>query len=146
MNLIPLLLTTTAAAAPDAMISGDWIIKAIGAICAGAALVLGRYWGRKEAAGMRLESPVPTVPTSKVSTPPSWDAHRALCDRVSRTESDILRVEGELKEMRIIQTQQFQTLMHAGAEREERIGTKIDGFAKAVHSRIDEILTKRPAR
>jgi hypothetical protein len=137
MTTLPLLL---ADAAPDPMISGNWIIGLIGALSTAAALILGKIQGKKEASEMTLNSPVPTVPTSKVSTPPSWDAHRALCDRVSRTESDILRVEGELKEMRIIQTQQFQTLMHAGAEREERIGHKIDGFAGAIHHRIDEIL------
>jgi len=135
--------------APDPMISGNWVLAAIGALASAGALILGKIQGRKEASETILKDPVPTVPMSKVSTPPSWDAHRALCDRVTRTESDILRVEGELKEMRIQQTQQFQTLMAAGAEREERIGHKIDGFAGAIHHRIDEILhgpQKRPTR
>ena len=129
-------------------LGGNWLIALIGALTSAAALIIGKMQGKKEASETTLKSPVPTVPTSKVSTPPSWDAHRALCDRVTRTESDILRVEGEMKEMRILQTQQFQTLMAAGAEREERIGQKIDGFAGAIHHRIDEILhgPKRQAR
>lgn len=139
MTLLPLLAETTAAHA-DPMISGEWIIKIVGAIFTGAALILGRYWGRKEAEGVKITDPVPEVPTRKVSTPPSWSDHKALADRVMRTEADILRVEGELKEMRVQQTNQFQTLMAAGADREQRIGDKIEGFARAVHARVDDMM------
>lgn len=140
--MFPRLALMLADASPDPMISGNWIIAMIGAIAAGVALVVGKKQGRAEAAdnNVTIKQPVPTVPMSRVTTPPTWSDHKALADRVMRTESDILRVEGELKEMRITSTQEFQALMHAGADREQRIGDKIDGFARAIHSRIDEIL------
>lgn len=133
-----LVLATAAPAADDAMISGNWIIGVIGALASGGALLVGKWQGRKEA--LTIKEPVPTVPTSKVSTPPTWSDHKALAERVNRTEADILRIEGELKEMRVQQTNQFQTLMAAGAEREARIGDKIEGFARAIHARVDDMM------
>ena len=118
----------------------------IGAIAAGVALVIGKMQGRKEASETILKSPVPTVPTSKVTTPPTWSDHKALVDRVNRTEADILRVESELKDMRHIEAEHFRQLMSAGEERMDRINTKIDGFARAMHARIDELLTPKRTR
>lgn len=130
----------------DSMISGNWIIAVIGAVAAGIALVMGKAQGRKEERSARLEPPVPEVPTRKVSTPPSWDAHRALCDRVSNIENDIEGIRREMKEDRALHGQQFRDLMLAGGEREIRITEKIEGFANAIHRRIDDVITqpKRP--
>jgi hypothetical protein len=134
-------------AGADALVSGDWVLKLIGAIFTGAALILGRYWGKKEAGEMTIKDPVPTVPMSKVTTPPSWDAHRALCDRVSRLEEDMRSMSKDVKAIKDSQADQFQKLMVAGAEREIRISEKIEGFARAIHTRIDEYLKPTtPAR
>ena len=122
------------------MISGNWLIAAIGALASAAALILGKNQGRKEAQRTTLESPVPEVPTRKVTTPPSWDAHRALCDRVTRLEDDFRSMSGDMKTIKDEQTEQFRQLMVAGAERELRISEKIEGFARAIHSRIDQYL------
>lgn len=136
--MIPIVIsTTTAAAAADPMISGNWLIAVIGAIASAAALLIGKMQGERKAASTRLESPIPTVPTSKVSTPPSWDAHRALADRVARLEDDLRALATDMKLVKDAQAEQFRQLMVAGAEREIRISDKIDGFARAIHTRID---------
>ena len=134
---------------PDTPISGNWIIAMIGALAAAAAAIMGKMQGRKQAMSARLESPVPEVPTRKVSVPPTWSDHKALLDRMNRTEADVLRVEAELKEMRTLQSAQFQAIMQAGADRQQAINDKLDGVATGIHRRIDEILTThkpRPAR
>ena len=130
----------------DHSISGDWLLKLVGAIFTGAALILGRYWGKKEALVTRLEDPVPEIPTRKVSVPPTWSDHRALVERMARTEADVLRVEGEIKEMRTLQAQQFQAIMQAGAEREMSLSNKLEGVATGIHRRIDEILSPTKTR
>jgi len=139
MNTLPLLL---AEAAPDPMISGNWIIAVIGAVAAGVALVYGKKQGRAEAEdnNVTIKQPVPTVPMSKVTTPPSWDAHRALCDRVLRLEDDLRHLSTDVKQIKDSQGEQFRQLMVAGADREIRISEKIEGFARAIHGRIDEYL------
>lgn len=146
--VIPALIALANASPADHMISGDWVIKLVGALFAGAALVLGRYWGRKEseATRTRLDEPVPEIPTRKVYTPPSWDAHRALCDRVGRIEADLARIQEEMKEDRQSASQQYLALMAAGNERELRITEKIEGFARAIHGRIDDYLKPHPNR
>lgn len=122
----------------DTMISGDWMLKLIGAIFTGAALVLGRYWGKKEEAGkLTLQNPLPDFPTRKVSTPPSWDAHRALVDRVTA-------LEHVTQELRRETSQQYHELLKAGGERETHLSDKLDGIARGIHSRIDEILQYAP--
>jgi hypothetical protein len=136
-------ISNTAAAAAngaDPMISGQWIIAVIGAAASAVALVIGKMQGRKEAQRTTLESPVPEVPTRKVSTPPSWDAHRALCDRVLRLEDDMKSLHQEVKKGMEAQADQFRQLMVAGADRELRISEKLEGFASAIHRRIDETL------
>ena len=133
-------MTWLANATADPMVSGNWIIAVIGALASAAALLLGKMQGRKEATETVLKSPVPTVPTSKVSTPPSWDAHRALCDRVSRVEDEFRAMGKDIREMKAEQSEQFRQLMVAGAEREIRISEKLEGFARAIHGRIDEHL------
>lgn len=144
--MIPQLTQLLADTNPDPMISGNWIIAVIGAIAAGIALVIGKKQGRAEAEdnNVTIKQPVPTVPMSKVTTPPSWDAHRALCDRVLRLEEDMKTLHGEVKAVRTDQNEQFRQLMMAGAEREIRISEKIEGFARAIHNRIDEYLKHPP--
>lgn len=130
--------------AETSMVPAEVITGIIGAIFAGLALLYGKQKGKQEA--MTIKEPIPTVPTSKVSTPPTWDAHRALCDRVSRLEDDMRTLHSEVKGVRDEQNEQFRQLMVAGGEREIRISEKIEGFARAIHSRIDEYLKPQPPR
>ena len=120
----------------ETMVSGDWITSFVVAVvgAAGAAVVA---WKKGEAKGrgdkVTLQDPVPTVPMSKVSTPPSWDAHRALCDRVTRLEETT-------QELRRDMAGQYRELMQAGEARERSISDKLDGIARGLHHRIDELM------
>lgn len=80
-----------------------------------------------------LDPPLPEFPTRKVSTPPTWDAHKALCDRVKRVEDDV-------SELRHAQSLIYKELMTAGAEREVRLGEKLDDIARGIHDRIDKLI------
>ncbi len=137
------LLAEAASAAPDTMISGNWLILVIGALFSGAALLLGKVQGKKEglkeASNITLQNPVPEVPTRKVSTPPSWDAHRALVDRVTALEM-------VTQELRRDAAHQYHELMTAGAAREQSISDKLDGIARGIHSRIDAFMKPKSAR
>jgi hypothetical protein len=136
--LSPLLLLATTA--PDTMISGNWIIAVIGALATAGALLIGKVQGRKEATNnITLQSPVPELSTRKVLTPPSWDAHRALCDRVTKLEETTTELRRDL-------AGQYRELMVAGGEREERLGEKLDGIARGIHHRIDEMLNHKSTR
>jgi hypothetical protein len=127
----------------ETMVSGDWITNFVVAVvgAAGASLLAwkkGKAKGRGEK--ITLTDPVPTVPMSKVSTPPSWDAHKALCDRVTRQESISNELRHDLSEVRKDMAGQYRELMLAGAAREQSLSDKLDGIARGIHARIDKII------
>lgn len=126
------------AAAADPMISGNWIIAVIGALASALALFYGKRQGLREATNnFTLQSPVPEVPTRKVLTPPSWDAHQALRDRVTVIESG-------LADLRRESASHYHELLKAGSERETHLSDKLDGIARGIHARIDEFLATKP--
>jgi hypothetical protein len=124
----------------DPMISGNWIIAVIGAVASAGALLIGKMQGRKEATDMTLRDPVPTVPTSKVYHPPSWDMHQALTHRVIKLEDGMTRMQDELQSIRKESGLQYVSLLQAGSDRELRIGEKLDAVASEIHRRIDKVL------
>jgi len=118
----------------ETMIPGEWMTSLIVAVISsvGAAIVAYKK-GAAAAQDVSLKSPVPEVPTRKVFTPPSWDAHKALMDRVTCLE----RVTQELaRDM----SSQYRELMKAGSAREQNLSDKLDGIARGIHARIDEYL------
>ena len=125
----------------ETMISGDWIVTivvaVIGAVGAAIAKQRGKAEGRNER--VTLDSPVPEVPTRKVLTPPSWDAHRALCDRVTKIEETTSELRRDL-------AGQYRELMQAGAAREASITDKLDGIARGIHARIDDLMKPKTSR
>jgi hypothetical protein len=127
-------------ATTDTMISGNWIIATIGALASAGALLLGKMQGRKEAQEMTLRDPVPTVPTSKVYQPPSWDAHQALTHRVFKLEEGMTRMQDDLKSIRQENGLQYASLLQAGSDRELRLSEKLDAVANLIHRRIDTVL------
>lgn len=136
------LLAEVVGAKAETMIPGSWIttfvVALVGAITAAYMKISGRREGLREATNnVTLQSPVPEVPTRKVLTPPSWDAHQALRDRVSVLESG-------LADLRRESISQYHELLKAGGERETHLSDKLDGIARSIHSRIDELLTTRP--
>ena len=133
-------LAEAAAVGPDPMISGTWIIGLIGTLTTLLSLFYGKRQGMKKAANnVTLQNPMPEVPTRKVLTPPSWDAHQALRDRVAVVEAGVAELRRET-------TSQYHELLKAGGERETHLSDKLDGIARGIHSRIDEILTSIPQR
>lgn len=124
----------------ETMISGEWItgliVAVIGAL--GSAAVAYRK-GVASRMTTSITDPVPEVPTRKVSTPPSWDAHRALCDRVTRLEETT-------QELRRDMAGQYRELMQAGAAREQSLSDKLDGIARGIHHRIDELMLPKTSR
>lgn len=132
-----------ATAAPDPQVSGTWVLALIGKVFGGLTLLAGAVFGahkhgqkkeRQRLSGeVTLKPPVPTVPTQKVFSPPSWDQHTAL-------EARMTRAEGEIKAVREIQSQQYVDILKHGQERETRLAEKIDASARVVHARLDELL------
>ena len=135
-----------AAGQADSMVSGNWIIGVIGALASAGALILGKMQGRKEAQRTTLESPVPEIPTRKGFTPPSWDAHVALCDRVTRQEAISNEMRHDLSEVRKDMANQYRELIQAGQERERNISDKLEGVARGIHHRIDEAINHKSNR
>jgi hypothetical protein len=129
------LLAETTAAAADPMISGNWIIGFLGAAGTLLGVILGHKNG-KASQSVTLATPLPEMPFRKMLTPPSWDAHKALCDRVSALEL-------ATSELRRETTHQYQEILKAGGEREVHLSDKLDGIARGIHARIDEILQTR---
>ena len=122
----------------ETLISGEWltglVVAVIGAV--GSALVAYRKGAASTAQNIALQNPLPEFPTRKVLTPPSWDAHRALVDRVTA-------LEAVTQELRRETSQQYHELLKAGGERETHLSDKLDGIARGIHARIDEILQQR---
>jgi hypothetical protein len=132
----------------ETMVSGDWLTGLIVAVigATGSAMVAYRKGAASTAQPIALRDPVPTVPTSKVSTPPSWDAHKALCERVTRQESISNELRHDLSEVRKDMAIQYRELMRAGSERETNLSDKLDGIARGIHSRIDDLVKPKPSR
>lgn len=120
----------------ETMVSGEWItglvVAVIGALGAAWARTKGKEQGRSETA-VSLSEPVPTVPTRKVFSPPTWDQHRDLKERVERLEKVTMEIRKDL-------ALQYRELLDAGAVRESRIIDKLDGLATSIHIRIDQQL------
>jgi len=126
-----------AAADGDAMISGAWMLKLIAALFTGAALVLGRYWGRKEEARkITVQDPVPEVPVKRVYSPPSFSQHMDLVRRIEV-------VEGNVAELRRDQAIQFLKLMEVGERRKDDILERFDVVARGFHDRVDQIIKEQ---
>lgn len=106
----------------------------IGAVFTGIGLLIGKLMEKKrQQNSVKLEQPVPEVPTRKVFHSPSWHQFEGLTRRVDH-------LENEFHELRDEQKQQFTQILQAGAERENRLRDKLDDVARGIHGRIDEII------
>lgn len=132
--LFPYLAETTAAA--DPMISGNWIIAVIGALSTAVAMIYGKRQGVKEAtSGVILQTPVPTVPTTKVFTPPTYSQHMEVVRRVERLETAHEELRRELGES-------FRKLIEVGEERKDKLMDKIESSARGFHERVNQIVNE----
>ena len=137
MNFMTLELLAQAGGLADPVIGVGAVTGVVVAVIA--AMFAGFKGGMVKRDRMTLEAPVPEVPTRKVPTPPTWDAHRAVCDRVSRLEEAF----GELRRE---QASQFKDMMTATNGLESRLGSKLEGIAREIHHRIDEQFKPHPPR
>ena len=122
----------------DFMISGNWLIGAAVALIP----ILGGVWVRAKKAGLRaatnnitLQAPVPTVPISKVYTPPTYWQHMEVVRRVDKLETGQEEIRKEMGE-------QFRKLIEVGEERKDKLMDKIDASAKGFHERVNQIVNE----
>lgn len=128
------------------MISGDWMVAALIALIP----VIGGVWikakraGAKQAGEVTLKDPLPTMPTQRVYSPPSFSQHMEVVRRVALLESDAREtreyVETQLREIRREGAEQFVKLMQAGESRKDDICNKFDTVARGFHDRVDQIM------
>jgi len=88
---------------------------------------------REKAKAVRIEEPMPTVPTRKVPGIVTWNDLQPLVQRMDRFEK-------HLDEVRREQSDQFKEILEAGSTRESRLTTHLDDVARAIHSRIDDMM------
>jgi adenine-specific DNA methylase len=126
----------------DFMISGDWVVTA----AVGLIPVLSGVWIKAKRAGLReatnnitLQAPVPTVPISKVYSPPTFSQHMEVVRRVEKLETSHEELSRELRrEM----GESFRRLMEVGEERKDKLMDKIDASAKGFHERVNQIVNE----
>ncbi len=131
-----------APSAPDPMISGNWLITLIGALFSGAALVLGKYWGRTAERQQRTVT-ISGQPVQFQNTPAAVTVNDLgdLTRRMGVAESEIRGLRDE-------QSKHYKQLLESGHEREIRIINKMDEEAREWHGRLDAIFgpNTKPAR
>jgi hypothetical protein len=148
MNTLPLLLATTLP--PDPMISGDWLVKIVGALFAGAALILGRYWGKREATqqDVTLKTPVPTVNTREE---PEFVTMAIFNGHLNRIEASFTKIEEALDSERGIARlangnlhKRIDALSEKMGERLGNLEGTLKGVAETTHTLLDIALGKKP--
>ena len=86
-----------------------------------------------KAQSLKLEEPMPTVPTRKVPGFVTWDHLQPIITRMDRLEK-------HLDDVRKEQSDQFKEILEAGSTREHRLTTHVDDVARAIHSRLDDVI------
>ena len=127
-------LIANTAAAPDAMISGNWIIGVLGAVGTLLGIILGHAKGK---AAQEVSIKDQPVRFTKDQRPVSYDQHTALDARVGR-------IEGHLDAIQRDAGQQYKQLLEAGAEREMRLTEFLGAGLREVHARLDALLRNMP--
>lgn len=123
----------------DAMISGDWVLKLVGALFTGAALVLGRYLGRKEIqneSSVTLKKPVPTIQTREE---PAWATKPDLDDHIDRTDQHFKEVweaiQGERGVARVALGR-----IHERIDEQSLATARVQGTVDEVKSNVGKLL------
>lgn len=124
------LLADAAAANPDPMISGNWILGVLGAAGTLLGIILGHAKGKASQDVTIKDQP---VRFTKDQRPVSFDQHSALDARVARIENHLDRIERDAG-------QQYKQILEAGAERELRMTEFFGAGLREMHSRLDALL------
>lgn len=124
---------------PDPMISGDWVLKLIGALFTGVALVLGRYWGRREKeneSAVTLKKPVPTIQTREE---PAWATKPDLEDHVAWTRNEFGRVWGQFGTERNIDNEELNKI-HERINQQSTTTATIKGSVEQIEKNVGQLL------
>lgn len=114
------------------MTVGAGVIAAAGVAAAG---VIAAYKkGRGD--GVQLQEPVPDIPVTRKYTPPTFFQHRELEKRVDK-------IEIGMETLRRDQADQYRRILSAGEARTDRLADKLDGMARSIHARIDNMIVKK---
>lgn len=122
------------AAAPDAMISGNWIIGVLGAVGTLLGVILGHAKGK---AAQEVSIKDQPVRFTKDQRPVSFDQHSALDARVGRIENHLDAIQRDAGK-------QYQQLLEAGAAREIRLMEFMGEGLREVHARLNDLMSKLP--
>jgi hypothetical protein len=136
MNMFPHYL---AEAAPDAMISGNWIIGVIGALASAGALILGKYQGRKEAqeSSVTLKKPVPTVVTRSEAL---FANKPDLDDHVGWTRNEFTRVWSQFGCERTMHNEEL-TKIHDRINQQSLATSNLRGSVEQIDKNVSQLLT-----
>ncbi len=146
MNMIPQLL---ADAAPDPMISGNWIIAVIGAIAAAVSLFIGKKVGKDSATrDITIRPPVPTVRTQEE---PEYVTLEIFNGHLARIEGSFAKIEQALDSERGIARlangnihKRIDALSEKMGERLGVMEGTLKGVAETTHTLLDIALGKKP--
>lgn len=115
------------------LVEGEWITGFIVAIITAVGGAFVAYRKGQASQQISLNPPIPTVPTQKVTTPPTWDQFLGHDRRIETLEHTVAEVRRD-------QAVQFRELLEAGATRESRLSEQIGSSMRTIHARIDEVL------
>ena len=133
----------------ETLISGEWITSLIVAAITAVGGVFVAY--KKGQANpnpgrdVNLKDPVPEVPIKRIYTPPTFSQHQDVVRRVAALELEAKETrehfEGQLRQIRNEQHEQFIKLMEAGESRKDMIFEKIESMARGFHHRVDQLVS-----
>lgn len=132
-----------AAAQPDTMISGNWLIGAIGAICTGIALIYGKKQGIKEATNnVTIQPPFPKFDVT-TKEHPDFVTHGQLNGHLDRIETTFEEIKEELDGERGIARTANGNIHKRIDALSERLGdrlAKLEGTSQNVKETVDKLL------
>jgi len=135
-------------------IPGEWITSLIVAVITAAGGVMVAY--KKGQANpnvsrdVNLKEPIPEMPVKRIFTPPTFSQHQDVVRRVAALEMEAKETrehfEGQLRQIRNEQHEQFVKLMEAGEARKDMIFEKIESMARGFHHRVDQMMSPNNPR
>lgn len=140
-------LLAAASASPDTLISGNWIIAVIGALATGAALVIGKFQGRKQGLqeatnNVTLQSPVPRFGVD-MKEDPDFVTHNQLNGHLDRIEATFEEIKDALDGERGIARVANGNIHKRIDALSERLGDRLsnlEGTSRGVKETVDKLL------
>lgn len=133
-----MMISILAEAAPDPLISGNWIIMVIGAVFTGLAHVVGKKQGRAEAQEnqVTLKKPIPTLTTRSealFATKPELDDH------VRWARAEFERVWGQFGTERTIDSDELNKI-HERINQQSQATANLRGSVEEIGKNVTQLL------